>query len=366
MITWTPQQDEALSLAGAWLRLRHKPYFYLSGYAGTGKSTLANEIASHAKGKVAYAAFTGKAAKVMQSKGCVGARTIHSLIYFTEVLPSGKINVRRRSKAEIAEKYNLIIIDECSMVDEEIGKDLLSFGVPVLVLGDPFQLPPVGGGGYFTEQKPDYMLTDVRRQATESPILQLATDIREGKFNRRPIAVDGLTITRKSDLDPALVTGADVVLVGRNKTRRQYNKRLRTLFGYQTTFPCPDETLICLRNDRDTQVSNGELFVVRKIVIGQGLAELEIEDQDDRSVARNVKVLTDFFLNDEVASRLSIGQLRGTQQFTYGYAITVHKSQGSQWGNVCVFDESSTFKQDRDRWLYTAVTRSAETLTLVI
>ena len=64
------------------------------------------------------------------------------------------------------------MIDECSMVDEELGRDLLSFGKPILVLGDPAQLPPVKGGGFFTETAPDVMLTEIHRQAEGSAIIR--------------------------------------------------------------------------------------------------------------------------------------------------------------------------------------------------
>jgi exodeoxyribonuclease V len=57
---------------------------------------------------------------------------------------------------------------------------------------------------------------------------------------------------------------------------------------------------------------------------------------------------------------------KGTEEFTYGYALTCHKAQGSQWDEVIVFDESSTFREDKNRWLYTATTRAAERLTIVI
>ena len=194
-MNFSGQQNEALSKAGAWLRMRYAPTFYLAGYAGAGKSTLAMHLAEHADGKVAFAAFTGKAAMVMRQKGCHGARTIHALIYESDVDPTtGDVTTRLRPPGWL-DKYALIIIDECSMVDEEMGKDLLSFGRPVLVLGDPAQLPPVRGGGYFTARQPDYMLTEVHRQAADSPIIRLATEIREGQFRPRNIDVPGLIVS---------------------------------------------------------------------------------------------------------------------------------------------------------------------------
>ena len=131
-------------------------------------------------GKVLFAAFTGKAALVMRSKGCERASTIHSLIYKTresgEEMPSFDL-----WDDAPASKASLIVIDECSMVDAELGRDLMSFGVPLLVLGDPAQLPPIQGGGFFTDAEPDAMLTEVHRQAEDNPIIRLSMDIRDGR-----------------------------------------------------------------------------------------------------------------------------------------------------------------------------------------
>ena len=82
MPAFTPHQDAALSVASAWLKTRRggSSIFRLFGYAGTGKTTLAKHIAEGVDGKVLFAAYTGKAAGVMRSKGCHGASTIHSLI----------------------------------------------------------------------------------------------------------------------------------------------------------------------------------------------------------------------------------------------------------------------------------------------
>src|SRR6476661_7253912 len=163
MPQFTPHQDQALRVVAEWLKAKPgtngtPQVFRLFGYA-----------------------FTGKAASVMRGKGCHGASTIHSLIYRAresgEEIPSFDLwDEAPASKAE------LIIIDECSMVDAELGRDLLSFGVPVLVLGDPAQLPPIQGGGFFTEAEPDAMLTEVHRQAQDDPIVRLSMDIRAGDY----------------------------------------------------------------------------------------------------------------------------------------------------------------------------------------
>ena len=178
-MTWSPQQDAALKAVADWLRRGETPLFRLFGYAGTGKTTLARNIAEGVDGDVAFGAYTGKAALVLRSKGCADASTIHSMIYRSrESDENGPQFVLNRQSP--ASKADLIVIDECSMVDEELGRDLLSFGQPVLVLGDPAQLPPVKGGGFFTEGEPDVMLTEVHRQAKDNPIIHLSMMVREG------------------------------------------------------------------------------------------------------------------------------------------------------------------------------------------
>ena len=185
MPEFTPHQDAALNAVASWLKdgpgERGTPQlFRLFGYAGTGKTTLARHLAAHIDGEVRYAAFTGKAALVMRRKGCAAASTIHSLIYRARESGEETPTFELWDDAP-ASKAKLIVIDECSMVDAELGRDLMSFGVPVLVLGDPAQLPPIQGGGFFTEAEPDAMLTEVHRQAQDDPIVRLSMQVREGQ-----------------------------------------------------------------------------------------------------------------------------------------------------------------------------------------
>src|ERR1035437_1030759 len=152
---WSPQQAQALTAVSKWVRGRNsQQVFRLFGYAGTGKTTLAKEIAGAVNGEVVFATFTGKAALVLSKKGCYGARTIHSLIYKVAD-PDAEIIEYVLNPDSEAHEAALIIIDEVSMVDSDLGQDLESFGVKILVLGDPAQLPPIKGDGYFTDCTPD-------------------------------------------------------------------------------------------------------------------------------------------------------------------------------------------------------------------
>jgi exodeoxyribonuclease-5 len=366
MPVFTPHQDAALSAASNWLKgaRGRSSIFRLFGYAGTGKTTLVKHIAEGVDGKVLFAAFTGKAACVMRSKGCYSASTIHSLIYKAresgEETPSFELwNDAPASKAK------LIIIDECSMVDAELARDLMSFGVPLLVLGDPAQLPPIHGGGFFTDAKPDAMLTEVHRQAQDDPIVRLSMEIRAG--NPLTQGQYGETqVVRRDALDPKRVLDADQVLVGRNVTRRAYNARLRERRGFTDALPMAGDKLVCLRNNRRKGLFNGGLWMVkerpkpRRQIIRMRLKP--DEDLGERLI--KVSVRPECFTG--TIEEFDWPQRKAYDEFDFGYVLTVHKAQGSQWDDVVLFDESAAFPDNRDRWLYTGVTRAAKRLTIVV
>ncbi len=363
-MSWSPQQDAALSAVARWLQAGEPQLFRLFGYAGTGKTTLARHIAEAVDGEVAFAAFTGKAALVLRNKGCVGAQTIHSLIYRSrgvdEESPTFVLN-----RESAAAKAKLIIIDECSMVDEDLGRDLLSFGTPVLVLGDPAQLPPVKGGGFFTEVEPDIMLTEVHRQAADNPIVRMSMTIREG--GRLDVGDYGKSrVIRRSEVDPQLVMSADQVLVGLNKTRRNYNARMRQIMGRTETVPVGGEKLVCLRNDKSKGLLNGGSWIVQELKTSKkGLVTMRVTPEDDPNAKPvKVSVLPNFF--DGTEEEIPWELRKHTDEFTFGYALTVHKAQGSQWNDIVLFDESFAFREHRARWLYTGLTRAAETITVVV
>jgi exodeoxyribonuclease V len=361
---WTPQQEAALTSVAAWLKHAEPQVFRLFGYAGTGKTTLAKKIAEDSDGSVVFAAFTGKAALVMRSKGCEDARTIHSLIYRARETDTQEPSFVLNEDSVVA-KSSLVIVDECSMVDADLGRDLLSFGKPVLVLGDPAQLPPVKGGGFFTEGEPDVMLTEVHRQAVDNPIIKMSMLVREG--GRLALGAYGESqVIERRDIDSGAVTAADQLLVGLNRTRRSYNKRMRELFGHADDFPAPGDRLVCLRNDKTKGLLNGGIWLVKTTARARKkkLALNVVPEDDPARKPLRIGVLPEFFQGLE--ETLSPKIRRESDEFDYGYALTVHKAQGSQWNTVILFDESFAFREHRNRWLYTGITRAAERLTIVI
>lgn len=396
---WSPQQDDALKAVDAWLKNKDGPQlFRLFGYAGTGKTTLARHLAASVAGDVHFAAYTGKAAHVLRSMGCVNATTIHKLIYLPrpkseehlvklkesliQAKLEGRLDIAARIEGEIrAENMNLrkpafvwneesvvryadlVVIDECSMVDEEMAQDLMSFGTKILVLGDPAQLPPIRGGGFFTECKPDKMLTEIHRQAKDNPIIHLATQVRQGVTLQ--IGDYGESkVTRNIDASEAM--GVDQIIVGMNKTRHVINKRIRELNGYDREgheyWPNIGERLVCLRNDKETGLMNGMIVTTTQPSeeLGSRL-KLFVRDSEETEGEMDVIAHKEFFIG--AGEDMPYHERREALEFDYGYALTCHKSQGSQWGNILLFDE--WFKEDtRKRWLYTAITRAQKRITI--
>ena len=410
---FSPQQNAALKAVDQWYRNGDKQVFHLFGYAGTGKTTLAKYLAEGIGDDVLFAAYTGKAAHVLQTKGCHNASTIHSLIYrsrdkskarleelqteLAELLVSlegmeqeyidnhPRVCALQRDIADEAKNANqpmfilntesevreapLVVIDECSMVDATMGQDLLSFGTPVLVLGDPAQLPPVGAAGYFTENvTPDIMLDEIHRQAQESPILRMATDVRLGNRLQLGDWGEGCAVHPcGTKLSQEEVLSYDQLLVGKNKTRSAMNKRVRQFLGYDGEYPVVGDRLVCLRNNSELGLLNGAIFNATGVDgVMDGKVHMTVRSQDNPN-AWDVEVaaLEQHFLGRGKELDIQYWLRSEGQEFDYGYALTVHKSQGSQWDSVCVFDESWGPKKERQRWLYTAITRAAERVTVV-
>lgn len=369
--SWSPQQDRAIADVRAWLKdPAGKQIFRLFGYAGTGKTTLAKELAKSVRGTVLFATFTGKASLVLRQKGCEGASTIHSLIYKVEVNErTGEATFILNEDSDLASAA-LLIVDEVSMVGEELARDLLSFRKRVLVLGDPAQLPPVKDEGFFINEAPDVMLTEVHRQARDNPIIRMSMEIREGGRLTPGEYGDSTVISRANVGHDQLrehVLAADQLLCGLNRTRISYNRRIRALKGLAGTaevwHPATGDKLICLRNKRDKALFNGSMWTADSIGDKFGCLSMEVSSLDEERDPLTVEVAEEFFVGTE--HTIEWRERRKYDEFTFGWAITCHKSQGSQWKDVVIFDESGAFRDSRANWLYTAVTRAAEKVTVV-
>src|SRR5580698_2951304 len=321
MTTFTPHQDSALKAVADWLKAKPgkngtPPIFRLFGFAGTGKTTLARHIADGVDGDVKFAAFTGKAALVMRNKGCDNASTIHSLIYRARESGVEQPSFELWDDAP-ASKAKLIVIDECSMVDAELGRDLMSF--------------------------------DVRE----------GRDLDIGRYGESEVV-------SRAELDPDRVMSADQVLVGRNNTRRSYNMRVRQKQNIEDPLPVAGDKLVCLRNNRKKGLFNGGLWRVKSRAASKSqiITMRVMPDEDFGHKVTKVSVRGECFAGG--IEQIPWEQRKPYDEFDYGYVLTVHKSQGSQWDDVVLFDESFAFQDSRARWLYTGITRAAKRLSVVV
>lgn len=366
----TPTQSAAVQQITGWLRTARAmgpQEFRLFGYAGTGKTTTIVTAVGDVDLRVAYIAFTGKAASIMRRNG-IDAQTLHSLIYkrIDDCPITGEPRFEPRKPEEVRH-LDLIVLDECSMIGNRIANDLLHYGVPVLAIGDPAQLPPVKDGaglGYFTRGVADVMLTEIHRQAADNPVLQLATKARKGEA--LPYGGHGgSSVVLARDLEPEELWGADQVIVGTNATRKKLNRAARAHFGMIDQTPQFGDKIICTRNSNRYGIFNGEMFnVIRCEEESSAWLSMDMVRLEDPStkVISDVRVHRTMFVPD--GKDRDESTLGDSGRFDYGYAITAHKSQGSQWDDVVVIDESSVFHEMKDKWLYTALTRAAKTVTV--
>ncbi len=386
------QQSRARDGLIAWWEEGASPYVTLGGYAGTGKTTLLARTrkafvrkARHLK--VAFCCFTGKASRVLNAKLRMGqvlkekdfCGTIHSLIYSPIYAADGRI-IGWQKREEVP--YDLIVVDEASMVSEEIWRDMQSFGVRTIAVGDHGQLPPIEGE-FNLMQAPELKLEEIHRQVAGNPIIRLSMlarlegKIPAGEYGRgvRKLKAGEDETEEFLDAQYSRLSPDTMVICAFNRSRIRLNHRIRGLLGFEGFDPVPGERLICLRNNwlsRQCQICNGmqgTLRSIRKIEKNGRWDWYEVsikidgeEEPYEGLISRHQldKPQRLFFVEGVPVSE--IGDL-----FDRGYALTVHKAQGSQARKVILLEQyGRTWSEDeKRRWLYTAVTRAEEELFIV-
>lgn len=376
----TRGQEQGLKTAVE--RFRNKEaYTVINGPAGSGKSSLVRFIIDAlniSEDKVVYIAYTGKASLVLRNKGCTNAITAHKLLYHAKEKPDGTYEFIPKSCLDY--NYKIIVLDECSMLPEEMWQLLLSHKIHVLALGDSEQLPPVSGNSTILDN-PHVVLNEVVRQALDSPIIRLSVDIREGKCLEYGGPKECRVIPSNKVSDKLLI-GAEQILCGKNITRHCLNERLRRIkFGEQyVNQPLNGDKIICLKNDWSTLGSNEEPIVNGMIGNIDNIRLKEhgrlykpemtadfISDNNGmyKDLHMDYKIFTDKETTVNKDNWIMFPKNARAHEFDYAYAVTVHKFQGSEAERVVVYDEWLGDVEFHRKWLYTAITRSRRMLVVV-
>lgn len=361
-------------------------YITLGGYAGTGKTTLISVFRKNLEVKnphikVVFCSYTGKAARVLKNKiiesksdysqDFIG--TIHSLIYSPVVNDKDEIVGWDKKKSIDGD---LIIVDEASMVDSEIWNDLLHFGIPIIAVGDHGQLPPIKGKFNLMEN-PELRLEKIHRQAEDNPIIQLSVLAREtgeipvGEYAKRVVKLARGSSESQEVIGELLQNFKrdTLVLCGYNTTRVKTNKYIRQALEFESEEPQGKDRVICLRNNHAKGIFNGMLGTITSIDKDEKYKVYDVTiDMDGEDSEYKGAIAMEQFNNIESLNFTNQrGQFNNMDLFDFGYAITVHKAQGSQSKRVILFEER--FKQMDDenwrKWLYTAVTRAESELYIV-
>lgn len=383
------QQAQAIEALRKWWYNGNKQVFQISGAAGTGKTTLIRYLINEIKlehDEVLFTAFVGKATLAMTRNG-LNAKTLHSAICYCKDEPvldengnvvteynrrvTKRVFTRRR---KIDPRIRLIVVDEGSMVPAKMADWLLKFKVPIIVLGDLNQLPPVIGDSFFLKE-PDVVLTQIMRQSSESPIPYFAQNVLQNgtKCLSSGLQIgDKINVLSKADITPELLKDYDVIICGTNKTRNNLNTYIRErIYGRTQDYPVIGDKLICRENDWTFSVD--DVYLINGL-IGY-VTDIDLESISDYTMKIDFKpeFMDNEFKNvtlDRIYMGLSPNDKRfyrsNYHKFEYGYAITCHLSQGSQYNRVLVFNESFGTAEERRKWLYTAVTRAIDKVTILI
>lgn len=389
----SPDQSAAADAIASWLRTPAKKSFKLGGYAGTGKTTTIQELIN--KGAlgpdVACCAPTGKAAQVLSRRlGGIKATTIHQLIYQPRIRGSERLAAlkaqydRTRDQALLpkiaAEEKRVgeltfvskdwvnispgtvLVVDEASMVTPQMAVDLSRTSAKIIYVGDPGQLPPVKASQFFAN--PDFTLTQVHRQALQSPIIRASLAIRED--GPMPENCPEFMRVKKGATGHEEYNSADVILCGMNLTRMKFNRFMRKLNNRATMLPCEGDVIIVTKNNYAFGLMNGQLATAIGTAdvcphTGDHSLLIRADDGDVVTIpidpAQFLAHYTEGKHLDECDNSIVCA--------TYGYAITVHKAQGSEWPSVILADDAGG-KFPRKPWLYTAVTRAKEHLRWIV
>lgn len=376
-VTLTQGQTSGIKKIKNWYGNQNEQIFKLAGYAGTGKSFMTQQAIDELrlrKSEVAFCAFTGKASLVLMRYIEEGyhASTIHRLIY--EVVEDGS-DIIFELKSKLM-GIKLIVVDEASMVSKEILADLMSFGISILAIGDHGQLEAIGEQADLMKE-PDHVLDEIMRQLEGDPLIHLSMLARQQKKIEFGVFGKSAAVIRKSSMKVEDMVRADQVICGYNKTLQQVTGAMRTQLGMANDLPELGDKVIFNRNNRKDSIEgysvvNGMIgYIVNEPKLirhpdnkckGMRVWDLEVQPDFLNSVFKKIYVPENDFLwnKDNVDNKI----INLVHRMQFGNIITCHKSQGDQFDNVYLIDES--FGDEPWRWLYTGITRARRGLILAL
>lgn len=328
----------------------------LGGYAGTGKTTVIKTLVSRLTSNnmnPAICAYTGKAVNVLRNKDLT-SQTLHSLLYTPIYDTDGNIDGWSLvNKNLITDVFDVIIVDEASMVDSIIYKDLVEIGLPIIFVGDHGQLEPISNSDKFNLMRdPDIKLEKIHRNSGE--IAYFADFVRKGNLPSKFPTQNRVQLVKASGVEPRHYAEYDQTICVYNKSRIRINNMVREYKKINLSYISVGDKIICLKNHFTQGLYNGMQGIVTQVhrnekisFLSNGIKYSKIPYDPEQFG----KEKTDY--KREIFSRKN--------PFDYAYAITCHKSQGDEWDDVIVYEENNEFC-DPLRWRYTAASRAKNSL----
>jgi exodeoxyribonuclease V len=378
---WNESQSKALMQLKEWFMFGGQ-VIRLGGLAGTGKTHLTGYIPELLGVRVQFCAPTGRAASVLKRKTGLETRTVHSLLRYgpqgTEhdegcdggtgcVCSASGDFVKLADTTDSMWGGSIIVVDEASMINSRMWQELQALGARIIAVGDYGQLPPVGESGFcvVAEENLDIKLTEIVRQAEGNPIIETAWSVRQGgawPTGRREAETGSVTVLERP-LRAVKVAHKEgrVILCATNRQRVKRNKEIRARLGLPEE-PTVGDVVVNLRNDPIRGVMNGERGTVVKVAPGR----------DENMWFMVVEMESGIkYVGDVVKAQFNNPQGLANQHgglFDFGYAMSVHKFQGSESPEVLVIAENLSWMPGSEKrlWRYTAATRAKEHLTVVV
>lgn len=366
MIELTDKQNEIYAGMANSI-ISENPALVVGGVAGSGKTTIIERVLRDMSAmyiNVACCSLTGRAAYNLSRRGLPNVSTIHSLMYEPVYDHRHKFQGFRAKKPEdIRNEYQSIVVEEASMMTYEHFELFAELELPLVFVGDHFQLESICPHKFNIMTEMDYHLDEIHRVAQDNPVIALSGHVRNGGYLGKQYACDQIKFYNKNKLDVRYFkqNEFDIVLCGLNKTRERLNKIIRASKGFGDDIAEVGETVICMKNSNDingTRMYNGSLYEVMNVSKYGHYAMYSLKDQDGHIYT--CKVHENSWLGVHPSDDDDAEQ--NWSNMEYGYAMTVHKSQGSQFDNMLYIDEDVSWFCDWQRFRYTGITRTSNLL----